>query len=213
MLRRHRAADQIALDVGAAVGGDAGHLLVGLDAFGDRRHAEALTERGDGAHDGVADRVVRASEIPVLLVPEDASVTRPTVVLAPTDLTPASEEAVALALDLAEELSASVEVVHAYELPLLARESPLVHDLLRTVREGVRSLHHLGTRANLHVMEGPSARSILEVATTTRADLIVMAGSGRSLISSLLLGGVTDRVVRTSHVSVLVLRGPSVARR
>jgi hypothetical protein len=57
LLRRYRAADQIPLDVGAAVGGDAGHLLFGFNTFSYRRHPETLTERGDR----VADRVVRCA--------------------------------------------------------------------------------------------------------------------------------------------------------
>jgi nucleotide-binding universal stress UspA family protein len=161
----------------------------------------------------VADRVLRASETPVLMVPEGAATALPKVIVAPTDLTPASEQSVALALELAMELTAGVEVVHAFEVPsFVVRGTPSTQDLLRTLREGVRSLHQLGARANLHVMEGPAPRSILEVASTSRADLIVMAGSGRGLVSSLLLGSVTDRVVRTSHVPVLVLRGGRAAR-
>ena len=55
---RHRPADQVALHIGAAVGGDAGHLLLGFDTFRDRRDPETLAERGDSADDGPADGVV-----------------------------------------------------------------------------------------------------------------------------------------------------------
>ncbi len=157
----------------------------------------------------VADRVLRASETPVLLVPETSPVALPRVIVAPTDLSPASQHSVAWALDLALELSATVEVVHSYEIPMfVGRDTPLVRDRSHTLREGVRSVHELGARANLHVMEGSAAASILEVAASTHAELIMMAGSGRGLVSSLLLGGVTDRVIRTCHVPVLVFREP-----
>ena len=157
----------------------------------------------------VADRLVRTSETAILLVPENARAALPRVIVAPTDLTPSSVHAVQRVLDLALELSATVEVVHSFEIPLfVGRDSPLVRDLAATLREGVRGLHDLGSRANLHVMEGSPARCILAVQESSHADLIMMAASGRGLVSSLLLGGVTDRVVRTAPVAVLVLKEP-----
>jgi nucleotide-binding universal stress UspA family protein len=203
-----------------------GHVVKG---FAQRAIVQAARElkcdlivvgsSGAGAIDrtllgSVADRVLRASDRPVLVVPSDTAVALPRVLVAPTDLSPPSEQAVDRALELAMDFAATVEVVHAYEIPLfVGRDSPLVRDLSRTLREGVRSLHDLGARANLHVVEGPPAKTIVDVAASTHADLIVMAGSGRGPISSLFLGGVTDRVVRTSHRSVLVLRAAAPSPR
>lgn len=198
-----------------------GHVVLGFAQREILAHAKTLKSdlivlgtAGEGAMSravlgSVVDRVVRASETPVLVVPEGTAVALPRVIVAPTDLSPPSEHVVSLALDLAVELSATVEVVHAYQIPLfVGRDSPIVKDLSRTLREGVRTFHSLSTHANLHVMEGPPARSIVEVCESTKAELIMMAGSGRGLISSLLLGGVTDRVLRTVHIPVLVLREP-----
>ena len=66
----------------------------------------------------------------------------------------------------------------------------------------------IGASVHEHVREGAPAKVIVDVAESTHADLVVIASTGRTLVSSLLLGGVSDRVVRTSHVPVLVLRGP-----
>ena len=153
--------------------------LVVLAAGGENAIARVLLG-------SVTDRVLRTSETPVLIVPEGARASPPSVIVAPTDLTPASEHAVALALELAVELSAAVEVVHAYEIPsLLSRESTLVRDLALTLREGVRDLHQLGARANLHVMEAPSARAILEVAQATHGDFFYPRPAERSRSSPL----------------------------
>src|SRR5580704_17392742 len=58
LIWRHCTVDQLALYLGAAVGADAGHLLLGFNTFSDRRDSEALAERGHGADDGAADGVV-----------------------------------------------------------------------------------------------------------------------------------------------------------
>jgi hypothetical protein len=43
------------LDIRAAVGNNARHLLIGFYAFRDRRHSEILTEQGDRTDDCLAD--------------------------------------------------------------------------------------------------------------------------------------------------------------
>ena len=51
-LGRARRADEVALHLRAAFRAHPIGLLLGLDAFGGRRHAQADAEPGDGAHDG-----------------------------------------------------------------------------------------------------------------------------------------------------------------
>lgn len=59
---RHWPADQIALHIGAAVGDDAGHLLLGFNTFRNRRDPEAFAERGYGADDGPTNGVARRTK-------------------------------------------------------------------------------------------------------------------------------------------------------
>lgn len=163
----------------------------------------------------VADRVLRSSPAPVLLVPSEGRAVSlvPQRIVAPTDFSPAAKAAVGRARALAAELGAQLEVVHAYQVPGFVERDPALAQSLRSAMALEVHAEHpeLVEEKNVRPrgMEGPAPAIIVRVTEEVGADLVLMASSGRGVVSSLLLGGVTDRVVRTSHVPVLVLR-PSV---
>jgi len=61
------------------------------------------------------------------------------------------------------------------------------------------------------VREGKPATAILEVASDLDPDLIVIGSHGRGGLDHLLLGSVTERVLRKSTAPVLVVRLPAEA--
>lgn len=67
-------------------------------------------------------------------------------------------------------------------------------------------------RSSVHlrpmVREGKPATTILEVAADLDPDLIVIGSHGRGGLEHLLLGSVTERVLRKSTAPVLVVRAP-----
>lgn len=154
-----------------------------------------------------ADRVVHTANVPVLAVPREAPLALPSAVVVPIDLAPASAKALAAARQLAADFGASTAAVIGYELPLFAdRESEIVRDIPRTLAAKLREVYGLETGASVHTLESEPSAAIARVVQSTGANLVVMAGGGRSQSSALLLGSVTERVLRTSHVPVLVLR-------
>ena len=56
------------------------------------------------------------------------------------------------------------------------------------------------------IPDGPAAEKISEYAEAQSIDLIVMSTHGRGGIQRLLVGSVTDRVIRSSTLPVLVVR-------
>jgi nucleotide-binding universal stress UspA family protein len=62
------------------------------------------------------------------------------------------------------------------------------------------------TCRKIHVKDASPAVGIIETAANTGADLIVMASHGRRGLTKLLLGSVTNEVLVTSQVPVLVCR-------
>jgi nucleotide-binding universal stress UspA family protein len=56
------------------------------------------------------------------------------------------------------------------------------------------------------LLPGPAAPSITRFARDTGADLIVLASHGRTGIRRLVLGSVTEQVLRTAPCNVLVIR-------
>jgi nucleotide-binding universal stress UspA family protein len=156
----------------------------------------------------VADRVLRSATTPVLVVPTATRATHalPRVIVAPSDFSPASKDAVSRTATLARELGARIELVYAFEVPSFAapdrprgerRERALARELERTHSLG-------GIPVHVHVLDGIPAQVVARVVDETLGDLVAMASSGRGRVASLILGGVTDRVVRTSEVPVLV---------
>ena len=66
----------------------------------------------------------------------------------------------------------------------------------------------LGAHAQVElvVREGPAAEDILRVAEEKDVDLIVMATHGRSGVRRLVLGSVTEKVIRATSRAVLAVR-------
>ena len=75
-------------------------------------------------------------------------------------------------------------------------------------REKLRAyaLERPQTRLVAEVREGRPAAAILDLAETLHPDLIVIGSHGRGGLDHLLLGSVTERVLRRARVPVLVVR-------
>lgn len=56
------------------------------------------------------------------------------------------------------------------------------------------------------VLTGRTADTLIDYASKNQVDLIIIATHGRSGISRWLLGSVADRIVRSSHIPVLMVR-------
>jgi nucleotide-binding universal stress UspA family protein len=196
------------LDFAAAEGAD---LLI-MGTHGRRGPAHLLMG-------SVTTEVLRRAELPVLVVP--ARETRPAGrlrrILAPTDFSRPSLDAVATARTLAADTGAALELFHVVpelEVPLPMNPGGLgtlatpVVDLIPAAREALeRIAAGPGAEATIstEVWQGPAAPSILNRASETDADLIVVATHGHSGLDRLLLGSVAEKVARLSTCPVLVV--------
>jgi nucleotide-binding universal stress UspA family protein len=145
--------------------------------------------------------------------PESGMTVRPikTILLA-TDLTAASREATDRAVDLASRLQARLLIVNVLEKRRLSGGGS--HDRVdqaRSERETllvkvVRGAREAGVTAEFLVWEGDPGDSITAAAEAERADLVVVGTRGRSSAERMLLGSVSDHVVRNATCPVLVVR-------
>ena len=76
------------------------------------------------------------------------------------------------------------------------------------LQEFVKSYAREGTQLELVVHHGMAPDSILSFAQAKKADLIVMGTHGRRGYDRLMLGSVTDRVMRSAPCPVLAVRNP-----
>jgi nucleotide-binding universal stress UspA family protein len=139
------------------------------------------------------------------------SATIATILLA-TDLEPTSADAVRVAIELAARLSARLVVLNAYDVNRLGgagRHQRL--DQARAEREPrlleiVREARSAGAAAEYLLWPGDPVPGIRAVADAEGADLIVVGSHGRDRAGRLLLGSVSDALVRTADCPVLVAR-------
>ena len=136
-------------------------------------------------------------------------------ILLATDLAPASAAATQRAVDLAAQLGARLLIVNVLEKRRLsgAGSHPRV-DQARPERESyllevVRGARGAGVTAEFFVWGGDPGSSITAAAQAEHADLVVVGTRGRSGAERMLLGSVSDYVVRHADCPILVVRPPA----
>ena len=135
-------------------------------------------------------------------------------ILLATDGSPDAKQALAYARDLALRDSAQVIIVHAFKpVPTYLGDPWQERIIARNVaaaeevaNEAAQELRKAGLDPTIEVLEGPPADAILRVADVRHCDLIVMGCRGHSVLTSLLVGSVSHRVLAHARVPVLIVR-------
>ncbi len=140
-------------------------------------------------------------------------------ILAPVDFSELSAQALRYAARLAKCSGAHLTALYAdpFEPPPYFTERHLeeVKGQLETAKEQAEAYLRKFVAAEIQgleiagavVREGLPADAIRRAATDLGADLIVMGTHGRSGLNRLMLGSITERVLRESSVPVLAARG------
>jgi nucleotide-binding universal stress UspA family protein len=139
-------------------------------------------------------------------------------ILAPTDFSEYSKQAVASALELAKKFGAKLSILHVVELPPYPVEgyvppsvtSTFLEDLERQASQDLAQVTPEAESAGIEVARlvtvGSPYRKIIDMAEAEQVDLIVMATAGRTGFSRLVMGSIAERVVRTASCPVLTIR-------
>jgi nucleotide-binding universal stress UspA family protein len=173
----------------------------------------------------VTEKVIRKATCPTLVVPPrapDVPAASPIQfrrILCAVDFSQSSLDALAYAINMAQEADAQLTLLHIVELPPVLSEEPAMPALdLSRVREAAvadarRKLHELIPEqartyctVDAAVVEGRAYREILRHATEQRSDLIVMGVHGRGALDLLVFGSTTHHVIRASACPVLIVR-------
>jgi universal stress protein A len=147
-------------------------------------------------------------------------------ILVPVDYSDCSRVAMEYALFLAERFDAEIEVLHVVEIPPHwwvehttvvkpdTGEEQLLSELLmqQAVKADTEFLAPFARDATIPIerslLKGRPSKVIVEAAADRGADLIVMATHGRSGFERLIIGSVTERVLRSAPCPVVVVRHP-----
>lgn len=138
-------------------------------------------------------------------------------ILVPTDGSSTSEHALKVALDVAATMGSSVTGLYVMDSSAYAAfpgdlEWESIRQMLeRESEEALAEVRELcedqGTTCKAMVREGHPAEEIIEASRDH--DLVVMGTHGRSGLEHLLMGSVTEKVIRHAPVPVLVVRTPA----
>jgi nucleotide-binding universal stress UspA family protein len=144
-------------------------------------------------------------------------------IVVPVDFGPASHEAWRAACDLARMSGSALHLVHVCAEPLhqpWAAQAEVDMEVLAQEWATEAAEHLAGfissrdidpARVTRTVLSGCAHREIVEFARTRGADLIVMGTHGYGPLRRLLLGSVTERVLRTAPCPVMAVRPAGMA--
>jgi nucleotide-binding universal stress UspA family protein len=170
----------------------------------------------------VAEEVVRLAPCPVLTVPEredGTSAGRVERIVVPVDFSEHARLAVSYAIHLADAYGAELHLFHVVDEviypdfypPVLPSGGSITEELRDQSLERMRSLlsgfEAAEAKAAVHVRAGRAAPEIADFAERQAADLVVIASHGLTGISHVLLGSVTEQLIRRAPCPVFTIKG------
>ena len=137
-------------------------------------------------------------------------------ILCPIDFSDASRHALHHAVALAKWYRSALTLLHVHQpiavpagppevMPVMVMTRGQHEQLLAALRSAVGTAVGESVLAHVDVVEGAAVREIIECANKTAADLIVMGTHGASGFERLVLGSVTEKVLRKSSCPVLTV--------
>ncbi len=141
----------------------------------------------------------------------------PTKILLATDGSEDAELAATTAVGVARGTASELHVVHTYRTVPSVHFDALVRQEMEREAQGildeqVKQIEGLGgSVAQARLSEGGAAEEIVALAEEIGAGLVAVGSRGRGRIRRLLMGSVSDAVVRQAHCPVIVVRWKPVA--
>jgi len=137
-------------------------------------------------------------------------------ILVATDGSEASAKTVDFAVDEAKNWKADLFIIYVIETGLFSSMPPdstveLMYSMLE--KEGQEALDYgeekaraAGVHISAVILRGHAGSEILKFAQKEGVDMILLGSHGKSDVDRLLLGSVTDYVIRNSGVTTMVVR-------
>ena len=147
-------------------------------------------------------------------------------ILVPTDFSACADRATEIALELAKKDQVEVHFIHLMDIPIdwvnlgEADQKKMYPDITAKVKEINNQLDALinkatsvGVSSKKFVFYNCNYKYIIEHIENFKCDFVVMGSHGSSGLTEWFIGSKTQRVVRTSPVPVMVVKGdkPSLA--
>ena len=142
---------------------------------------------------------------------------KPTHIMVPTDFSKSSIAAFKQAVELAEQFSAELHLIHVKtemeHMPLFFLDDEKIKELNTNVTEYVNTQfsdieekYAKGVKVNRVIREGVAYDEILKASKELSIDLIVISSKGKNSLEEFFFGSTTEKVVRKSVASVLIVK-------
>lgn len=169
----------------------------------------------------VAEEVVRLAQCPVMTIREEETEKEPEAIehiLVPVDFSDPAKEALRYAVELAKTYQAKLQLLHVVEEAVhpafyVTGQSSIfefIPDIKEKSRESLQNMlkETVGNDvdADFFVVEGRAARDITKFAKENDSDLIVISTHGLTGIEHLLVGSVTEKVVRMAPCPMFTVK-------
>ena len=151
---------------------------------------------------GVAEKVSRHAETPVLVAKGTATVSS---ILVAIDGSEISTKALRYATHLAKKVNAKMTLLHVQEEGLLKAKPEVGKKIGESVLSAMADKVK-GMKIDTQLKTGDPANVIVEVAKKGKHDIIVIGSKGHSAIERFLLGSVSNHVIHYADRSVLLVR-------
>jgi len=136
-------------------------------------------------------------------------------ILVPTDFSAPSDRALSMAVDLALTFKARITLLHVWSMPNVGYAEALAWPTNEMESAARRTLSEAQARVSERLPDvdtvlqlGRDWQVIIDVAKERAVDLIVMGTHGRHGLPRVILGSVTEKVVRLSPIPVLTVNVP-----
>jgi nucleotide-binding universal stress UspA family protein len=133
-------------------------------------------------------------------------------ILCPTDFSDASKKAMDAAIELRDVFSARLEVLyvsadyHVGKMKSVKDKDTILRNLRNKAEDDMQSfLSSYGLQSTGVIEEGEPYKKIVSFSEEKNIDIIVIGARGLGLIQGLLIGSVTDSVLKTSPCPVFVV--------
>jgi len=134
--------------------------------------------------------------------------------LVPLDGSEHSTRALKVAVQMALKFDGKITLIHVYSIGVLEISPTPVHEFIEAIRkvgagilaDGEKRVKAEGVQVETLLIEGHAVEQIVKACKEGRFDLIVMGARGLSRIKKMLLGSVSDGVVRHACCPVLVVK-------
>lgn len=133
--------------------------------------------------------------------------------LVPTDFSENAENALHIAIELAEKVNGQITVLHTYKLIQRAGTFIGIEEMMRedadkdmsALLEKYRDVVLKGIQLNGQVIKGDLESVVARIVEQEEVDLVVMGTQGASGLKEVFFGSMTNNVIRKTHIPVLAI--------